>query len=1446
MILPCFIYYRSVLKVFLRLSVCTMAGCFLITNAAHAQTCIPTFKKLYGGNGNDVAKDIQYTSDKGSVTVGQTTSNTAGDNDAFILKLSEQGVITWSKQLGGNADDNFTRVKPTADGGYIAIGSTRSFGNSNGEVFLVKMDNNGNLSWARHYSNAGVKTIAKEIIELTDGNFVFIANENDSSAQSNGIVCKLDSGGNVIWTKQFDQGNDDGFNYVMEDGNYLYVTGYATVDLRDAILMQLDKATGNVIYAKKFAVSTGTYDEIINISKIQNGIAFGVKSFNPLANSSIRLTLFKIRDNGNVVYERKISWSSTGRISWVNLIPSRDSGFVFVMYDTIIGFSKAGFVGPTGLYEWGQELYTFPEASYTNGLAKNGVDGYLFAGYINTAATGFKNRIAIFKTNITGHAGNCTQGGGGGAIDTSHYNITSFIWNSVTAINFTGSSLLTPAINNTAFTSTPVCEETYCYDSPPVPDGCNATFSIKYRGELCVNAWDITPTNDGGSAVVGVYTKHFGQEPLVYKLKPNGDVQWSKTLTGFIHTALFKKVITVADGSLVILGFDQSTVDHGVTNSSVILKVNPNTGQTIWSHIFTGDAYDMAATDDGGFVVCINRGWGSGSPYTFVIRIDASGNIAWQRQQYHFAGGPVYKSIICDGPFIYMAADFYNSSPNSVQVTKLIAATGQRVWSKRYFMTGESTLLQSISKIGDTLFLATDMPQSFGIMKAGMICVDLDGNPTRAFKLNSPAFSGFGYTVYSSYNEYIPLHFAKTHDNNFIVADQTTNGSVNSIAVTKFTGAGQILWSRNYPGLDKHIITGIKENASNLLLLGTRYLGIIDNSQVHDSYLLKTDSLGKVSDATTGECFSEPLLAQSIPATITTGFEVDDSVVVTNQIYMNPYTVYDRPVDIWAEVSCSIPAVCNSVAVIGATSTCNLSDTFLYTTQRNAGCHSPVTWQNDVLYSTIIDYTDSTVRVKYNSAGQTYIIAHLITDCGDFADTLFMNVQRNAASLYLGPDTAICENNTVIIKAYPGFKTYLWQDGSNKDSLAVNAPGLYYVTVTDSCGNQARDSVTVTPHAPILVNAGPDRTKCNTDTLQINAGAGFINYNWSPNYNISSLNSATINVSPLVDTAYFLKAEKTPGCFAFDTVNIKVFHSAPVNLGNDTSICKGTAIILNAGAGFASYLWNNGNTSAQITANTVGAYMVTCTDINNCWSVDTFNIINVYTLPVVRLDQNAELCTGSSRVLDAGSFVKYLWQDGSVNRTFTALTTGIYYVNVTDNNGCNGTDTAKITSLIPLAKNFLPADTSICMYETMKLQSIANFSSYLWNTGSTASSVTITQPGTYWLQVADGKNCISRDSIIVQPKQCLKGLYVPTAFTPNGDLKNDRLIAHLYGDIQKFEFLVYNRYGELVFRTTDVNQGWDGTINFVKQDTGSFVWICRYQLTGDPETIEHGMTTLIR
>lgn len=159
---------------------------------------------------------------------------------------------------------------------------------------------------------------------------------------------------------------------------------------------------------------------------------------------------------------------------------------------------------------------------------------------------------------------------------------------------------------------------------------------------------------------------------------------------------------------------------------------------------------------------------------------------------------------------------------------------------------------------------------------------------------------------------------------------------------------------------------------------------------------------------------------------------------------------------------------------------------------------------------------------------------------------------------------------------------------------------------------------------------------------------------------------------------------------------------------------------------------------------------------------------------------------------------------------------------------------------------FLPPDTTIYSYARLDLRPKSVFLQYLWNNSAITPSITVQQSGLYWLQVTDKNNCNGRDSILLTPKQCLTGLYVPNAFTPHKDGRNDIFKPIVLGNIIKFEFTIYNRWGQRVFQTANWQLGWDGTLMGKPQGNDTYIWTCTYQFDDGPVTLAKGTVTLVR
>ncbi|MGK2861136.1 MAG: gliding motility-associated C-terminal domain-containing protein [Chitinophagaceae bacterium] len=603
-------------------------------------------------------------------------------------------------------------------------------------------------------------------------------------------------------------------------------------------------------------------------------------------------------------------------------------------------------------------------------------------------------------------------------------------------------------------------------------------------------------------------------------------------------------------------------------------------------------------------------------------------------------------------------------------------------------------------------------------------------------------------------------------------------------------------------------------------------------------YFTRADGNGYLNN-----CVSVPQPFQKSAVSYTSGIS---SLTATNtsKITLLPAAITASDAIPVTRESCGAVSVCDTISIQGNTVFCNNGDAN-FIARRNPGCYTQVNWTLSGGTAEWQKLNDSTLSVHFLQSG-TYTLIAGLTTCQNISDTIEIKVTVAGEVLDLGADGMICTGNTVLLNARRGFVSYAWQDGSTDSTFLVNQPGLYYVEVLDACGNIFRDTVLVSLQPPIALDIGPDRIKCNDDTLHLNATAGFLNYAWAPSYNISSVSIQNVIVNPMVDTSYTVRAEKTPGCFVYDTVHITVHTSPLIGLGPDISLCAGDSALLSAGNNFLDYQWSNGNSTAAITVYAAGSYSIDASTTEGCHSYDTVRVLKIFENPVVNLNHDPGICTGTSRVLDAGKYSSYLWSNGYTGQIISVSNIGSYAVMVTDNNGCKGFDTAVISEMHPRPSQFLPQDTSLCSYGSLELIPLVNYQTYRWSNNSASRTLSISQPSTYWLEVVDYNGCIGKDTIMVTPKECMKGFFMPNAFTPNKDGKNDLLRPLLFGNVKEYSFTIYNRWGQPVFRSKVLSRGWDGNNEGIPQDSNVFVWTCIYQFEGDNKKIARGSIILIR
>ncbi|MCB9235969.1 MAG: gliding motility-associated C-terminal domain-containing protein [Bacteroidia bacterium] len=385
-----------------------------------------------------------------------------------------------------------------------------------------------------------------------------------------------------------------------------------------------------------------------------------------------------------------------------------------------------------------------------------------------------------------------------------------------------------------------------------------------------------------------------------------------------------------------------------------------------------------------------------------------------------------------------------------------------------------------------------------------------------------------------------------------------------------------------------------------------------------------------------------------------------------------------------------------------------------------------------VTYLWSTNATSATITVS--SAGQYWVEL----DDGTCTSRDTINVfYSNPPNLFLGNDTALCQGETLILDAtVGGTATYLWQDNSTNPTFNVTVTGQYHVTV-DSGVCSVADTINVTFDPPPVVNLGNDTTLCQGQNLTLNAGNPGATYLWQDNSTNSTLNATTSGIY-WVDVTLL-------SCTVRDSITVTFDPPPTANFGNDTTLCQGQTLTLDATNAGATYLWQDNSTNATFTVSTAGTYTVTITR-GPCVVVEDI-IVNYDVPPVVNLGNDTTICQGQSLVLDATvAGATYLWQDNSTNATFSVTTTGTYSVDVTLG-ACTASDAINVqVDALPVIE--LGNDTTLCDGQTLVLDATTPSGSYLWQDNSTNATFTVTVAGTYSVTVSNGV-CVVSDAINV-------------------------------------------------------------------------------------------------
>ena len=428
----------------------------------------------------------------------------------------------------------------------------------------------------------------------------------------------------------------------------------------------------------------------------------------------------------------------------------------------------------------------------------------------------------------------------------------------------------------------------------------------------------------------------------------------------------------------------------------------------------------------------------------------------------------------------------------------------------------------------------------------------------------------------------------------------------------------------------------------------------------------------------------------------------------------------------------------------------------------------------------------------------------------------------------LGPDQTICFGDSVRLNIPVNGATVVWEDGQtnlNRSVLPLTSQPVTAIAAFGRCTSFDSTFIHVTPLPDYTL--GPDSMACVGESVTLNIPLSGVTILWN--------DGLTDSVRTFTTTSQVSVNVTGNGCSKQENILLSFVTPPALNLVEDSLvICAGESVFIGQDIPGATYRWQDGRTSAFVrdTPETSVLYRLRA-GFGHCISEDSV-AVTVNPLPRLFLGIDRALCPGTDIILQAEhNGTNLLWDDNTSNLTRTIRQPGTYFAQVRLGQ-CFNFDTIRIS---PTTTNFTPLgpDTVICSDRPLKITAGPANYIYSWSSGESSAEITINKDGAYGLTIFDGR-CYFRDTINVIARQCTYfGFYAPNAFSPNGDGVNDVFSVHFPPaiTIQQFTLEVYDRYGNLMFSTSDPLAGWDGTRQGQDLSEGVFVYRLAVDYTDD-------------
>lgn len=545
------------------------------------------------------------------------------------------------------------------------------------------------------------------------------------------------------------------------------------------------------------------------------------------------------------------------------------------------------------------------------------------------------------------------------------------------------------------------------------------------------------------------------------------------------------------------------------------------------------------------------------------------------------------------------------------------------------------------------------------------------------------------------------------------------------------------------------------------------------------------------------------------------------------------------------------------------------------------------TWSWDFGVNNILSDTSNSATPTFTYADTGVYKVRLIVNRGEVCtDTSFSDIYVYPGffpqfDYYNGCRNVPINFRDATTSAYGAPDKWFWDFGVNgifSDTSIAKNPSYTYtqngnytvkliVGSNKGCIDTISHPLTISDKPPIQLSN--DTLICNIDTLQLNA-SGTGSFQWSPNYNINNLTVSNPLVSPDVRTTYYVTLTLAPGCFNTDSVVVDVKDRVTIFPMTDTTICRGDPVTLRPNSDGLYYSWSPPglfiNPSIKNAVATPTASSTLFTVVSSIGKCNNSTTVTVRTIPypVVNAGLDPTICfQDTATLIGSGNASSWLWSPARFITSPTATTTNAFPLTTTnfilrgtDTLGCPKPvfDTVRVV-VIPPVPAFAGNDTAVVIGQPLQLTG-NGAAFYQWSPGTFLNNTGIVNPVavfnssverfTYVMRATTPEGCFAFDTINIRIFKTAPDIFVPTAFTPDGNNLNDVFAPIAVGISKLNYFRVFNRWGNMLFQTSVLQQGWNGTFKGIPQSPDTYVWmVSGVDFTGK-QVIKKGTVQLIR